>query len=253
VGQNWVEQYWLLAKMSIEVDVRIWYRHNQTVIARGWNPTDAEREFGKRGVPHDMWDAVTFTVDNELETIDFLGQIDRLDQGAAGSIRVIDYKTGQAKPYEKISDGNPTADGYKYQLGVYGKLAFDRAALTAGDDQTLVEAAYWFLPRNQPAKTLKADLESMGEDVFLKQLTITASVITLISANLTELTNDIINGAFPPKPSDGGYDRYTNAMGKPAMASLWEKLGGDESLLDVTSFWQGITVDAESEGGAYGD
>ncbi|MFZ4079314.1 MAG: PD-(D/E)XK nuclease family protein, partial [Microbacteriaceae bacterium] len=253
VGQNWVEQYWLLAKMSIEVDVRIWYRHNQSVMARGWNPTDAEREFGKRGVLDDMWDAVTFTVDNELETIDFLGQIDRLDQGAGGSIRVIDYKTGQAKPYENISDGNPTADGYKYQLGVYGKLAFDRAALAAGDDQTVVEAAYWFLPRNQPAKTLKADFDSMGEDAFLKQLTITDEVIALIGSDLTELTNDIINGAFPPKPSDGGYDRYTNAMGKPAMTLLWEKLGGDTSLLDVTSFWQGVTVDAESEGVAYGD
>jgi hypothetical protein len=256
VGQNWVEQYWLLAKMSIEVDVRIWYRHNQSVRARGWNPTDAEREFGKRGVLDDMWDAVTFTVDNELETIDFLGQIDRLDQGAGGSIRVIDYKTGQAKPYENISDGNPTADGYKYQLGVYGKLAFDRAALAAGDDgddQTVVEAAYWFLPRNQPAKTLKADFDSMAEHVFLKQLTITDDVIALIGTDLTELTNDIINGAFPPKPSGGGYDRYTNAMGKPAMALVWEKLGGSTSLLDITSFWQGITVDAESEGVAYGD
>ena len=168
-------------------------------------------------------------------------------------LRVIDYKTGQAKSYENISDGNPTADGYKYQLGVYGKLAFDRAALAAGDDQTVVEAAYWFLPRNQPAKTLKADFDSMTEDVFLKQLTITDEVISLISSYLTELTNDIINGAFPPKPSDGGYDRYTNAMGKPAMTLLWEKLGGSTSLLDVTSFWQGVTVEAESEGVAYGD
>lgn len=244
VGKYWVGQYWELAKKRIETDVRFWHQQHMEVATSGWAPEAAEREFGKRGTA-DEWPSVSITVNNELEHVHFQGQVDRVDRTPDGNYRVIDYKSGQRKPYETISSENPTAGGMKYQLGVYGKLAYDRIR-NESEKPAQVEAAYWFIPKEVSEKSL--DTALAGEESFLKKIAINEDAIKRIESDLTKLTNDILNGAFPPKPSESSFDHFTASMGgKDSMDVIWQKIAGSDDLLDITDFWL-ETIDAELDG-----
>jgi RecB family exonuclease len=73
--------------------------------------------------------------------VPFRGKADRVDVGADGAITVVDYKTGKASGYAKLSEEDPVLRGAKLQLPVYGLAA--RAHL--GTPDAPVEARYWFV------------------------------------------------------------------------------------------------------------
>jgi RecB family exonuclease len=50
------------------------------------------------------------------------GRIDRVDRFQDGSLRVVDYKTGQARYYEKKAGEPPFAGGRRIQAGVYAHV-----------------------------------------------------------------------------------------------------------------------------------
>ena len=75
-----------------------------------------ELEFGQNGLP-------PATIAIAGGALRVRGKIDRVDRFADGSLRVIDYKTGQAKYYERAASGPAFAGGRRIQAGVYTAVA----------------------------------------------------------------------------------------------------------------------------------
>ncbi len=71
----------------------------------------------------------------------FRGSADRVDRADDGSLVVIDYKTGSARAYAKLSADDPDASGTRLQLPVYAAAAAEAFGSPSGP--TL--AAYWFV------------------------------------------------------------------------------------------------------------
>lgn len=71
------------------------------------------------------------------------GKADRVDRLADGRLVVIDYKTGSERHYKDLDHDDPVTAGQHLQLPVYAYAA--RGAF--GDDDSPVDAYYWFVGR----------------------------------------------------------------------------------------------------------
>lgn len=230
VGVHWVEQFWQVAKNDILEDLRKWYEVNQEQMDSGWQPREAEANFGK-GDGDDKLPAVVVELTDGSGTLEFVGQIDRLDQMPGGNVHVIDYKGSKSKKYDKISQENITADGTMYQLAIYAKLA--ETALAHDDVTGSVQASYWFVRRHVSPALLTVQMDETATQDLADQLTV--------------LAHDIRAGVFPPIPDDGKFDTFTNLMGTAAMERIWEKVRSREALTDITNFWDDMTGSVEDE------
>lgn len=86
-------------------------------------PVAAELGFGMPGSP---LPPVTIDLDTDSSprrTLRIRGLIDRLDRTDEGGSVVIDYKTGNISPYQKLSAENPTPGGSCLQLVLYALAA----------------------------------------------------------------------------------------------------------------------------------
>lgn len=244
VGTHWIEQYWLIDKFEIEEDIAAWFNVHEALREEGWKPIAAEAKFGTT-INDQIEDAVTIHLHDDQGVLQFKGQIDRIDKHSA-DIRVIDYKGSRTKTYDKIEPGNITADGTKFQLGVYAMLA--KSMVADEKDQPEVLASYWFVRRDK-GKREKTSEQTLDKALITVELNATAELE--LTSQLTRLNNDVRGGAFPPIPSTGNYDTYTNLIGRQRMETMWGKVANDERLTDITTFWQehvdSVSDDSDSE------
>ena len=101
----------------------------------GLTPLATEFRFG---LPEAEWPAIEIVL-SDGRRLRFRGAADRVDRDAAGTLLVVDYKTGRS--FAVGEEGDPTSGGRKLQLPVYA-LAAKRAF---GNEATPVVAAYWFV------------------------------------------------------------------------------------------------------------
>ena len=66
-------------------------------------------------------DAVPFAVGDRSLTV--YGRIDRVDRLPDGTLRVVDFKTGSARPYQNSNGGGPFHGGRHLQAGIYASIA----------------------------------------------------------------------------------------------------------------------------------
>jgi hypothetical protein len=91
------------------------------------------------------------------------GKADRIDRLADGRLAVIDYQTGRIDSYTSLGGDDPVGGGTRLQLPVYAYAA--RTAF--GDDDTQVDAAYWFVGRGNDRRigyAVDANVDAAFED-----------------------------------------------------------------------------------------
>lgn len=219
-GTYWIEQFWLIEKNSIFEDLRDWHETNVGLLETGWIPAAAEARFPTTDVAHPVQlHGVVIELLDGSPKLSFSGQIDRFDRLPDGSIHVIDYKGGKSSSFDSIDQSNPTADGYKYQLAIYGRLA--QLILSEEDSAETVKASYWFV---------RKDSESFVS------ISMNEAVLEKLQTDLTALASDVRAGVFPPIPG-GLYDPYSVLLNLDDMSRLWDGISGSEELLNLTDFW----------------
>jgi ATP-dependent helicase/nuclease subunit B len=120
------------------------------------------------------------------------GSADRIDVEPGGGIAVVDYKSGSPRAYTSIGLGNPTVNGAKLQLPVYGLAARLALGLPGAD----VVAEYWFVHR-EAGKRVPLDITPDVEAEFV--------------AAVTVITEGIGGGLYPLRPSeDDGFGGFVS-------------------------------------------
>jgi RecB family exonuclease len=109
------------------------------------------------------------------------GAVDRIDQRADGSLRVIDYKTGASRSYQALSPEEPHQAGTRLQLALYGAVAGDLLGSVA------VDAGYWFI-------TGKGNFDWIGYQL-------TPGVQNRVGDAVTTIVDGIHQGVFPLRPA----------------------------------------------------
>ena len=115
-------------------------------------------------------------------TIRFRGSADRVDRAGDGTLLVVDLKTGSTRRYKGLDD-DPVLGGTKLQLPVYAYAA----RLRYGDEDTPVEAAYWFVRKDR------------GERIEVR---LTPDVERLYADTLAVIADSIAAGLFPHRPPE---------------------------------------------------
>ncbi|MGH9066141.1 MAG: PD-(D/E)XK nuclease family protein, partial [Acidimicrobiales bacterium] len=90
-----------------------WRRERRT------RPLAAEVAFG---FPSSHLPAVAVALADGRE-LAFRGRADRIDQGEAASLHILDYKTGRSNGFSALCEDDPDLGGTKLQLAVYGAAA----------------------------------------------------------------------------------------------------------------------------------
>jgi len=116
-------------------------------------------------------------------TVSFHGAADRVDQGEDGTVYVVDYKTGSAGDFKKLTAESPTLGGALLQLPIYGQAARE----LAGTPDAPVKATYWFVSK-------KGEFARPG--YFVDD-----GVLAQVSTDLTFVVAGIEAGVFPPHPT----------------------------------------------------
>lgn len=115
-------------------------------------------------------------------TLRFRGAADRIDAGPGGSLLVLDYKTGKADDYKRLSPDNPDERGTKLQLAVYAQAA--RAFANRPDAP--VTSEYWFV--------------SERGGFARKGYAVDDAVLAKVTTSLGVIVDGIERGAFPAHP-----------------------------------------------------
>jgi RecB family exonuclease len=142
-------------------------------------PVAAELPFGLANAPIGT---VGLALDDGRE-VRFRGKADRVDVAADGAIHVVDYKTGSARTYQKLSEDDPDLGGTRLQLPVYGEAARSFCA----QPNAPVHAEYWFT-------SAKGGFDRIGYPV-------TAEVLVRVGHSLGTIVRGIERGVFPNHPT----------------------------------------------------
>lgn len=149
-----------------------------------WTPVALEAVFG-------IGEAPRLEIDTGEGVLLLRGIVDRIDQGEAGQIRIIDYKTGSSHlSYRDLDSGR------RLQLPLYALAARD--VLNLGDP---VEGFYWLVrgARQSPLRLSRyrpstEDVRSIGPE----------AAIQVASMYAKEYAQGIRAGEFPPIPPEDG-------------------------------------------------
>jgi ATP-dependent helicase/DNAse subunit B len=154
----------------------------------GYIPTALEQIFGLEGQP-------ALVIQGDSGELCLRGFIDRIDRGADGRLRVIDYKTGSTP----IS-ARDLAEGRRVQLALYALAARD--ALDMGD----VSGGFYWHIGSAKASSLKLEKYKGGVEAALQ-----------VAANhALAYAAAVRTGHFQPKPPSGGCPGHC-----PAAAFCW--------------------------------
>jgi RecB family exonuclease len=146
-----------------------------------------EQAFGIQDTP-------PLEIDLDGEKVLLRGLIDRIDQNADGSLRVVDYKTGSTHLTKE-----DLIHGRRLQLPLYALAA--KEALKLGEP---VEGMYW--------KIRAAASGSLTLSTFKSDTGIGIEVaIQTSKEHLTRILKGIRAGDFPPAPPKGGCPEYCPA------------------------------------------
>jgi len=146
----------------------------------GTSPIAAELPFG---MPAGRVGTVAMPLPDGRQ-LEFRGKADRVDETAEGALEVLDYKTGRADRFTKLSEVDPDLGGKKLQLPVYGLAA--RAFV--GRPGAEVLSTYWFTSNRGGFKRV--------------DLRVTKEVLAEVSQTLGRVVAGIEEGVFPPAPSE---------------------------------------------------
>jgi hypothetical protein len=223
--------FWTRDRRRILADLdRTLERDSAHRLAVGTAPLAAELGFGCVG---EQLPAVELALPDG-RTLRVRGRIDRVDRTADGTIHVLDYKTGSARDFDKLSDENPVAGGTKLQLPIYGLAG----RLAAADPGAPVRAEYWFA-------TSKAEFKRVGYDITPEVLQTTVAVVDVI-------VRGIEGGVFPPRPKELStflwVDCHTcdpDGLGTAELRKQWERKRSDPALAAYAELAEPL----EAEGG----
>jgi ATP-dependent helicase/nuclease subunit B len=176
-------------------------------------PLAAEHAFGfGDGAP-----PVEMTLDDG-RVLRFRGSADRIDATDDGGLVVLDYKTGRADDYRRLSVENPDDGGTRLQLVVYAQAA--RAY--AGRPDAPVTSEYWFVSDRGGF----ARLGYAVDDGVLAQVTTTLGTIVA----------GIERGAFPAHPIES-FPPYVpcsycdpDGMGVAELRRAWQAMRDDPEI-----------------------
>jgi hypothetical protein len=170
---------WRLESRRIKKDLDEWlHREIDRSEETGMSSIDEEVEFG---LPGSDYPAVDVDIPG-METIRFRGIIDRIEKSNDGStVKVVDYKTGAARPGAKGFKDDPTAKGTLLQLPVY-----IHAARVLYPDSEL-KAGYWFV-------------FTTGTQAWRSATA--AELQPSFETSLRTITHGIQEGVFPARPGN---------------------------------------------------
>ncbi len=103
---------WERTKDKLRADLRAWIPGDDHLRAGRWKPRATELHFDDLDVP--LPDGTVLRLQ---------GSVDRVDVDADGNLRVLDYKSGKADKYAKLSEDDPTLRGKFLQLPLYALAA----------------------------------------------------------------------------------------------------------------------------------
>lgn len=190
-------------------------------VAHGSAPLFAELGFG---FIEESIDAVEVALPDG-RTLRVRGRIDRVDIGADGTIRVVDYKTGgYHQGYRDLLGDDPVGAGTKLQLPLYGLAG----RVAARDATAPVHAEYWFV-------TSKGGFARCGYDVTDEVLERTIEVLDII-------VRGVDGGVFPPHPSAlSTFFRIAcevcdpDGLGTAELRKQWERKRDDPDLCEYAN------------------
>lgn len=150
------------------------------------------------------------------------GSADKVDRRSDGALVVTDIKTGKAGYYKGIGEDDPVLDGTRLQLPAYGY----GVRMLHGDDQTPVEAEYWFVTDDDGTTRIP--------------LPLTENVDARYRETLGILARAIEDGAFPhrpPKDDDFSWVQCgfcnPDGLGYGEVRARWEHLRETPPLRDL--------------------
>ena len=152
-------------------------------------------------------------------TVTFRGSVDRVEKTAAGTLVVVDYKTGKLDTYKQLSPDNPILGGSQLQLPLYAAAA--NSYLGQGVNET--HASYWFTSDSQKWAT--------------RGYPVSYDVLDTFDEAIDVIVDGIEGGLFPPKtaPSSSKWSGVgkcvfcdPDALGTREIDEKWKAL----SLLD---------------------
>jgi RecB family exonuclease len=189
--------------------------------ASATRPLAAEQAFG---LADD--DAVEIAL-HDGRPLRFRGSADRIDEGPDGGLLVLDYKTGKADDYRRLSPDNPDERGTRLQLAVYAQAA---RAVTGRPDAP-VRAEYWFVSE-------RGGFARIGYDVD-------DAVLDRVRTSLGTIVHGIERGVFPPHPDDQFRPWVVcpycdpDGMGVAELRRAWERKRDDPAIAAYAALAEG--------------
>ena len=133
---------WARQRRQLHAQLDQFLDFDSTYRARdGADTISTELGFGMPGAEHPALEIEC----SDGRTVRVVGSIDRVDRCADGRLSVIDYKSGSANPYRKLSHEDPLLGGTMLQLPIYAHAA--RTLLGEPGDEPIY-ASYWFVLRD---------------------------------------------------------------------------------------------------------
>ncbi|MDZ7726790.1 MAG: PD-(D/E)XK nuclease family protein [Dehalococcoidia bacterium] len=171
---------WRLARRRILAGLdRVLDIDNERFADRGYSPLATELTFGRGGEP--------LEIPLAEGTARFRGKIDRVDRAADGTLAVIDYKTGNPKPFADFKD-NMLDGGRRLQLPVYARAATEHFGAPVG------QLAYVFASADAPEPVASATFNDDADRALLEGLQRTDAVMR--------------EGVFPAWPGNFKWDSF---------------------------------------------
>jgi hypothetical protein len=202
---------------------------------RRTRPIAAELSFG---LPHGSTGAVPLTLADGRVLL-FRGKADRVDRSDDGTLHVLDYKTGKANGYKKLTPDDPDQKGLHLQLAVYGAAARQHA----NDPFADVLAEYWFV--------------SAGGNFVHPGYRITADVLAKVGTTLGTIVSGIERGVFASHPTVVSSSPFVecdacdpDALGVIELRRAWDRKRADPALspyADLAEPLAGAEIEDDSD------
>lgn len=126
--------------------------------------------------------------------VNFTGSIDRVETTNAGTLVVVDYKTGKIDSYRKLVPEDPLLGGSQLQLPLYAVAA----ATYLGHETDGVHATYWFTSDSQRWAT--------------RGYLVTQNILDTFNEAIDVIVDGLEGGLFPSKPTPSA--SKWNGLGK---------------------------------------
>ncbi len=173
--------YWEHDRRQILADLVRFLDFDDEQRARyGSQPTAVELGFG---MPHSASGPVSVEIGNG-RSLSVRGSIDRVDATPHGGLLVVDYKTGSARAYEKLSLDDPTLGGHRLQLVLYDLAARSLLGIASTAHG---HGAYWFV-------STKGQFSDIGYATNAARRRVLEAVNTIIDG--------VGDGLFPLHPDE---------------------------------------------------